>query len=120
MIRQRCMGQRITLGWNRNRRTEKGTGRLEQEERNNKNGTTRTDFQLTSRRNTQKRGGVMAGTIRQFEDLKVWQEGMILVREVYRCLRSCRDFGLRDQLRRAAVSIPSNIAEGFERGTNKE
>ncbi len=50
-----------------------------------------------------------------FEDLQVWQRGKELALVVYRSLRECRDFGLRDQMQRAAVSIPSNIAEGCER-----
>ena len=50
-----------------------------------------------------------------FEDLHVWQRGKDLAIEVYRNLADCRDFGLRDQMQRAAVSIPSNIAEGYER-----
>lgn len=58
-----------------------------------------------------------------FEELEVWQKARELVRLVY--LHSskgafAKDFGLRDQLRRASVSIVSNIAEGFERGGNKE
>ena len=40
--------------------------------------------------------------------------------EIYNHLKSCNDFGFRDQIRRASVSIPSNIAEGFDRQTNKE
>jgi len=40
--------------------------------------------------------------------------------EIYQLFSGCRDFGFRDQLQRAAVSIPSNIAEGYERNTNKE
>lgn len=58
-----------------------------------------------------------------FEDLFTWQKGIELVKEIYfitgkKGLNT--DFGLRDQLRRAAVSIPTNIAEGFERRSRKE
>ena len=62
-------------------------------------------------------------TVRQFEDLQVWQDARTLVREVYKIAKQrsfCRDFGLRDQLTRAATSTMSNIAEGFERGSRKE
>lgn len=62
----------------------------------------------------------MARRIQKFEDLDIWREGMGLVRDIYRCMRTCKDFNLRDQTQRAAVSIPSNIAEGFERGGNRE
>lgn len=58
-----------------------------------------------------------------FHDLKVWQDGKQLAVAVYKITQSGhfnRDFGLRDQLRRASVSIPSNIAEGDERDTNKD
>ncbi len=58
-----------------------------------------------------------------FKDLKVWQESKSLAVEIYRLTQAGQfnqDFGLRDQLRRAAVSIPSNIAEGDERNTNKD
>ena len=61
--------------------------------------------------------------IETFEDLKVWQKGISLVKQVYLVTKQgeiSRDFGLRDQLRRAAVSIPTNIAEGFERYSRKE
>ncbi len=61
--------------------------------------------------------------IETFEDLRVWQKGISLVKQVYLITREgeiSRDFGLRDQLRRAAVSIPTNIAEGFERYSRKE
>jgi four helix bundle protein len=62
-------------------------------------------------------------TITQFEDIEAWKMGRELTREVYRFSRTgsfARDFALRDQIRRAVVSITSNIAEGFERGGNRE
>ncbi len=62
----------------------------------------------------------MGAEIIKFEDLKIWKEGMRLTRDIYLNLKDCRDFGLRDQMQRASVSIPSNIAEGFERHSNKE
>jgi hypothetical protein len=58
-----------------------------------------------------------------FRQLNVWQRSKKLAVEIYRLTqteRFSRDFGLRDQIRRAAVSIPSNVAEGDERGTNRE
>jgi len=61
--------------------------------------------------------------IERFEDLLVWQKGMEIVKQVYLISREgelCRDFALRDQLRWAAISIPTNIAEGFERSSRKE
>jgi four helix bundle protein len=61
--------------------------------------------------------------IESFEDLMVWQKGMEVVKQVYLVSRQGelgRDFALRDQLRRAAISIPTNIAEGFERSSRKE
>ncbi len=54
-------------------------------------------------------------SFQSFEDLKVWQRGKALAVVVYRAMKDCRDFGLKDQMQRAAVSIPSNIAEGCER-----
>lgn len=59
-------------------------------------------------------------TIQRFEDLVCWQKARILTKEVYRALASCRDYGFKDQIQRAAVSVMSNIAEGFERGTKNE
>ncbi len=62
----------------------------------------------------------MAG---RFEDLLVWQRARELTRVIYELTQGgafARDFGLRDQIRRAAVSVMSNIAEGFERGSDTE
>ena len=63
------------------------------------------------------------GMIKQFEDIVAWQGARALVKDVYRatgCGAFARDFGLRDQLQRAAVSVMSNIAEGFERDNDRE
>ncbi len=61
--------------------------------------------------------------VRTFEDLLVWQMSIDLVQRVYVLTASglfTKDFGMRDQIRRASVSIPTNIAEGFERLSRKE
>lgn len=58
--------------------------------------------------------------ISKFEDLEIWKESMILATEVYGALKELRDFSLRDQMQRCAVSVPSNIAEGYERQSNRE
>ena len=61
--------------------------------------------------------------MRTYDELLVWQKGMALVVEVYRISTLGglkRDWGLRNQLSKAAVSVPSNIAEGYERGGRKE
>lgn len=55
-----------------------------------------------------------------FESLEVWKRGCRLAKAVYEGLYESREFGLKDQMTRAAVSIPSNIAEGYERGTDKD
>ena len=59
----------------------------------------------------------------KFQDLKVWERAKNLAVYVYTVTNDgkfVKDYGLRDQIRRAAVSIPSNIAEGDELGTNKQ
>ncbi len=50
-----------------------------------------------------------------FEDLEVWKRGCRLAVRVYGLLEACRDFGIKDQMLRAVISIPSNIAEGSEK-----
>ncbi len=55
-----------------------------------------------------------------FEDLGVWQRACRLTVEIFRGFRSCREFTLKDQIQRAALSVPSNIAEGSERGSLKD
>lgn len=56
----------------------------------------------------------------KFEDLKVWQNSFDLTINIYKNLKECRDYGFKDQIQRAAVSILSNIAEGLERNHAKE
>ena len=61
--------------------------------------------------------------IKNFEDLEIWKDARALTKIIYRLTadpKFSKDFGLRDQIRLAAVSIMSNIAEGFERGGNQE
>ncbi len=55
-----------------------------------------------------------------FESLEVWKRASRLAVNVYLALKACRDYGLKDQMARAAVSVASNIAEGYDRGTNNE
>lgn len=62
-------------------------------------------------------------TVQQFEDLGVWQDARQLVKDIYATSKQrvfYRDTSLREQIRRAAASTMSNIAEGFERGTRRE
>jgi four helix bundle protein len=61
--------------------------------------------------------------VKNFEDLEIWKEARRLTQAVYRLTRDSRfskDFSLRDQIQRAAISVMSNISEGFERGGNQE
>jgi four helix bundle protein len=56
----------------------------------------------------------------KFEDLDVWKRSARLSASVYKHFAHSKDFGFRDQITRASLSISSNIAEGFERKNNKE
>jgi four helix bundle protein len=61
--------------------------------------------------------------IKKFEDIESWKRARGLARDIYEVTATgkfAHDFGLKDQIRRASVSILSNIAEGFERGGDKE
>lgn len=61
--------------------------------------------------------------IEKFENFKVWKHSRVLVNTIYGLTSSIafsKDFGLKDQIQRASVSIMNNIAEGFERDNNKE
>jgi four helix bundle protein len=60
----------------------------------------------------------MCGKITSFKELRIWQQGIRIVKDVYKISRQLpkdENYGLITQMRRAAVSIPSNIAEGFKR-----
>lgn len=56
----------------------------------------------------------------RFEDLEVWKRSVKLSTRVYRLLRGLKDYGFKDQITRSSLSIPSNIAESFERESQKE
>lgn len=61
--------------------------------------------------------------IKRYEDIESWQLARELTREIYAISNKgefAPDYGLKDQIRRSSVSVMSNIAEGFERGGNKE
>ena len=61
--------------------------------------------------------------IQRFEDILAWQKARELTKEIYAHAKTgpfAKDFGLRDQIQRASVSVMGNIAEGFDRGGDKE
>jgi four helix bundle protein len=63
------------------------------------------------------------GKIERFEDIVAWQKARVMTKDIYGCTKVgqfARDFGLKDQIQRASVSTMSNIAEGFDRGGDKE
>lgn len=58
--------------------------------------------------------------IEKFEDIIAWQKAQLLTMMIYKAFKECRDFNFKRQIERASVSIMNNIAEGFERKSNKE
>jgi four helix bundle protein len=68
-------------------------------------------------------GGGFLATFKRFEDIQAWQKAREVTRSIYRVTKNvqfAKDFGLRDQIRRASVSIMANIAEGFARRSDKD
>lgn len=59
-------------------------------------------------------------TIKRFEDIQAWQEARELTNFIYNVLKKSKDYSFNDQMQRASLSIMNNIAEGFERQTDKE
>jgi four helix bundle protein len=60
------------------------------------------------------------GEIMRFEDLDVWKKSAQLACEIFKATADLKDWGFRDQITRSALSISSNIAEGFERDSHRE
>ena len=56
--------------------------------------------------------------MRNFEELRVWQDSRLLVKNIYHLNSDCKDYGFKDQIQRASISIMNNIAEGSESGTD--
>ncbi len=56
--------------------------------------------------------------MRNFEELRVWQDARVLVKDVYLLMANCKDYGFKDQIQRSAVSVMNNIAEGSESGSD--
>jgi len=56
----------------------------------------------------------------RFEDLQVWQRAVTLATKIYKAMGAVKDYSFRDQITRSGLSVPSNIAEGFERESLKE
>ncbi len=58
--------------------------------------------------------------IKKFEDLLVWQKAVELTVDLYACLEKVNDLGFKNQIQRASLSISNNLAEGFERGSDRD
>ena len=69
------------------------------------------------------RSKIVSEQAKQFEDLRIWQEARQLVVKLYSDFKigpGAHDFGFKDQIQRAGISIVNNIAEGFERETDND
>ena len=60
------------------------------------------------------------GTVKDFEDLEIWRMARELVNLIYSDFKSCRDYGFKDQITRAGISVMNNISEGFCRNSDSE
>lgn len=72
--------------------------------------------------NVKRRGHCMA-KVERFEDIQAWQEARLLTKALYSITETgpwAKDYALRDQVRRASISVMSNIAEGFDRKTDAD
>ena len=56
--------------------------------------------------------------MRNFEELRVWQDARLIVKDIYNLNSNCKDYGFKDQIQRASISIMNNIAEGSESGSD--
>ena len=57
---------------------------------------------------------------RSIENLYIWQLSRNVVNDIYNLMKDCKDYGFKDQIQRAAISIMNNIAEGFDSGSDKK
>lgn len=57
---------------------------------------------------------------RCIENLFIWKEARIVVNDIYELTKNCKDYGFKDQIQRASISIMNNIAEGFDSGSDKK
>lgn len=62
----------------------------------------------------------MNNNIKKFEDILAWQKGQKLAQNIYKLFKTNKDYSFKDQICRASVSVSNNIAEGFERKSQKE
>lgn len=62
----------------------------------------------------------MNGKIEKFEDIVAWQKSKDMTLSIYNYLKDCRDYSFKDQLQRASVSVMNNIAEGYEKRSDKD